>query len=167
MTESATGRLALPLLQPGQAQKEMSHNEALVRLDLAAQATVSAAGMTDPPAEPGLGEAWILGESATGEWAGHDGEIAGWTAGGWRFLAPFEGMRAWVSGSGGFALFAEGEWRLGELYGRLIVDGVQVVGPQAAAIADPAGGTMVDGEARAALSALLAAMRDHGLIESP
>jgi hypothetical protein len=40
------------------------------------------------------------------------------------------------------------------------------VGPQAAAIASPAGGSIVDVEARAALGALLATLREHGLIAS-
>ena len=39
MSES-TARLALPLIAPGQAQKEVSHNEALAALDLLVQAQV-------------------------------------------------------------------------------------------------------------------------------
>lgn len=165
MTDFATDRLALPLLQPGQAQKEMSHNEALARLDLAAQASVSAAGTDSPPAEPGPGEAWIVGDSPTGDWAGHAGAIAGWSAAGWRFVAPREGMQAWVAESGGFALFADGAWHVGECRGRLIVEGDQVVGPRAGAIGDPSGGATIDAEARAAVAAMLAALREHGLID--
>jgi hypothetical protein len=44
------------------------------------------------------------------------------------------------------------------------VGGVQVVGSQQAAIADPSGGGTIDAEARAALAALLVAARTHGLI---
>ncbi|MCW3834501.1 DUF2793 domain-containing protein [Sphingomonas canadensis] len=163
MSESATDRMELPMLQPGQAQKEMSHNEALARLDLAVQASVSAAGTNAPPADPAPGDAWIVGDAPSGAWAGNAGAIAGWTASGWRFLAPREGMRAWIAESG-FALYTGGEWRIGEAHGRLIVEGVQVVGERGAAIADPSGGATVDSEARAAISALLSAMRAHGLI---
>lgn len=165
MTDVPTPRLALPLLEPGQAQKEMSHNEALARLDLAAQAAVAAFGTVDPPEDPDPGQCWIVGDGATGDWAGHSDEIAGWTPGGWRFLAPIEGMRAWVAGNQGFALFSEGAWAVGECHGRLIVEGQQVVGPRAAAIADPSGGTNVDAEARAAISELLEALRAHGLVD--
>lgn len=165
MTDVPTPRLALPLLQPGQAQKEMSHNEALIGLDLTVQASVAAAGGDSPPAEPDPGACWIVGDAPTGAWAGHAHAIAGWTESGWRFAAPFEGMRAWVAEPQGFALFSGGEWRFGEAYGRLIVDGVQVVGAQAEAIDDPAGGATVDSEARAAIAAILAALREHGLVD--
>ena len=166
MTDLPTPRLALPMLQPGQAQKEMSHNEALTRLDLAAQAAVVASGTNIPPDAPEFGDAWILGTAPTGEWAGNPRAIAGWTAGGWRFVAAREGMRAWVIESDGFALFRSGEWHLGEAYGRLIVDGEQVVGERAEAIEEPDGGTTVDTEARTAIAAILAAMRGHGLLET-
>ncbi len=166
MTDTATPRLALPLLAAGQAQKEMSHNEALALLDLAAQARAEAIGTDTPPGDPEPGQCWILGADPTGEWAGQAHKVAGWTAGGWRFLAPFEGLRLWLGRSGGFACFCGGEWIAGEAHGRLIVEGDQVVGPRAAAIAEPEGGTVVDAEARAAIVAVLLALRGHGLVDA-
>ena len=44
------------------------------------------------------------------------------------------------------------------------VDGTQVVSNQGAAVADASGGAVIDTEARAALNALLARTRTHGLI---
>ncbi|NML07907.1 DUF2793 domain-containing protein [Sphingomonas sp. G-3-2-10] len=167
MTALPTPRFELPLLQPGQAQKEMYHNEALIRLDLAVQATVLAAGANIPPVDPEPGQAWIVGTAPTGDWAGHARSVAGWTAAGWRFLAPPEGMRAWVADSEGFALFTEGDWLIGVSHGRLIVEGEQVVGPRAGAIEDPDGGTTVDSEARSAIAAILLALREHGLVDTP
>lgn len=165
MTDSATARLMLPLLEPGQAQKEMFHNEALARIDVAIQARVVAAGVNVPPPDPAPGECWIAGESPEGAWAGRAHAIAGWTAAGWRLIDAFEGMRCWVSAAEGFATFTGGEWHVGECYGRLIVDGEQLVGSRGAAIADPAGGTSPDAEARDAIAAILAALRTHGLID--
>lgn len=163
MTDT-TARLALPLLAAGQAQKEIYHNEALVRLDLVAQA--AAAGFAnDPPADPEAGQCWILSAAPTGAWLGHAGEIAGWTEGGWRFIAPHEGMQLWLGTDSGFALFREGSWRSGEAHGRLFVEGEQIIGPRGPAIAEPVGGTVVDAEARAAIFAVLVALRAHGLIE--
>lgn len=46
------------------------------------------------------------------------------------------------------------------------VNGVQVVTDQQAAIPDAAGGATVDTEARAAINAVLAALRTHGLIDT-
>ena len=166
MSDMPTPRLALPLLQPGQAQKEMYHNEALARLDLAVQAAVIAAGTNIPPDDPEPGDAWIAGDAPTGAWAGQARAIAGWSESGWRFLAAAEGMRAWVMESDGFALFSGGAWRTGEAYGRLIIDGEQVVGPRAEAIDEPDGGATVDSEARAAIGAILAALREHGLLDT-
>jgi hypothetical protein len=165
MTDQPTPRLALPLLQPGQAQKEMYHNEALARLDLAVQASVIASGTNIPPEDPAPGDCWIVGDAPSGAWAGQAGSVAGWTMAGWRFLAPVEGMRAWVRESDGFALFSEGEGRVGEAHGRLIVDGEQVVGARGEAIDDPDGGTVIDVEARGAILAILAALREHGLVD--
>jgi hypothetical protein len=165
MTDLPTPRLALPLLQPGQAQKEMYHNEALARLDLAVQAAIIAADANIPPEDPAPGDAWIVGSAPEGAWVGHEKAIAGWTAAGWRFLDPRDGMTAWVLEDAGFALFSEGTWRIGEAHGRLIVDGEQVVGARADAIEEPDGGATVDTEAREAITAILVALREHGLVD--
>lgn len=164
MWEETSPRLGLPLLHAGQAQKELSHNEALARIDIAAQAVAISAGAVAPPADPEPGQCWILAAAPEGDWAGHAHAIAGWTDGGWRFVPPREGMRAWVVEARAFAQFLEGEWGIGRLHGRLFVDGEQLVGPRGAAIADPSGGEAIDVEARAAIAAVLAALRAHGLI---
>ncbi len=162
-----TARWGLPLLEAGQAQKEMTVNEALGRLELLTQAGVVAVGPDAPPSAPAEGQAWIVGGAPTGAWARQARAIAGWTAGGWRFVAPREGMSAWSAADGCVARFSGGQWRLGALVGQKVeIGGVQVVGARAAAIATPVGGGVVDAEARTALAAMLAALRAHGLIAS-
>lgn len=163
MTDS-TIRLALPLLAAGQAQKEVSHNEALTRIDLAAHASVIAIGTEVPPEDPEPGQCWVLGESPTGAWSGHADAIAGWTEGGWRLLEPCEGMRVWIEESEAFALFTGGGWITGRAYGRLYVDGLQLVGPRGASIAGPTGGGTIDIEARAAINEIVERLQSHGLI---
>ncbi len=49
-------------------------------------------------------------------------------------------------------------------FAALEVSGTQVVGAQGAAVSDASGGSTVDTEARAAINALLARLRTHGLI---
>ncbi len=165
MSDDTTPRLALPLLQPGQAQKETTHNEALVLLDLAVQASVLAVGTEAPPATPAAGNAWIVGGAPTGSWVGQARAIAGWTSGGWRFVAPRDGMAVWSVADAQVARFASGAWTLGVLAGsRVSIGGVDVVGARRAAIVEPSGGPVVDVEARAAIGAILAALRGHGLI---
>lgn len=166
MTDLPTARLSLPLLQPGQAQKEGVHNEALTLIDVAVQGAVVAAGANTPPTDPALGDCWIVGSAPVGAWAAHAGQVAGWTQGGWRFVEPREGMRFWIVTDGAFALFSGGTWTSGRSYGRLFVEGVQLVGPRAAAIAEPAGGSSVDAQARATIASILEALREHGLIDA-
>ena len=161
-----TPRLALPLLEPGQAQKEMTHNEALARLDLLVHGRLVAFGVDLPPASPAPGECWVIGDAPAGVWSGHAHAVAGWTAGGWRFVAPQEGMRLWMGAETGFALFRGGAWHLGEAFGKVFVEGHQVVGSPVDAIAEPSGGMTVDAEARTAIVSVLNALRAHGLLKA-
>lgn len=162
---SDTARLALPLLESGQAQKELTHNEALALIDLGMHAEVEAVGVDLPPGAPAIGECWVVGTAPVGAWTGQAGAIAGWTAGGWRFLRPREGMRAWNRAAGREATRADGAWEDGVVRAsRVIVDGTQVVGARRPAVALPTGGTVIDTEARAAMAQLLAALTAHGLL---
>jgi len=86
-----TARLGLPLIVPGQAGKDIVHNEALARLSILVEAAVETIGLTVPPADPVPGQAWIVGTTPTDAWEGHANAIAGWTEGGWRITTPTEG----------------------------------------------------------------------------
>lgn len=164
MMES-TARLALPLIAAGQAQKEVTHNEALTLLDLMVQPTALGVGVNAPPGDPAEGSCWIVGPAPSGAWAGQAAAIAGWTAGGWRFVAAREGMEVFTGGSDGFARFSGGAWTIGTVTGTsLAIGGLQVVGARQPAIAAPTGGSVTDVEARATLGSILAALRIHGLI---
>lgn len=165
MSNDSSARLTLPFLAAGQAQKEMTVNEALTRLDIAVQASVIAGGIDTPPAAPESGQCWIVGDAPTDEWSGRAGMLAGWTSGGWRFVRPVEGMTAWSAAEGMTWRHIGGAWKAGELGGsRLVIGGVQVVGAQQPAIAAPSEGSVIDAEAREALASILAALRSHGLI---
>ncbi len=160
----ATTRHGLPLLQAGQAQKEVTHNEAVVLLDLLTHAAVAAL-LATPPANPEVGQSWIVANDATGDWTGHEKALACWTEGGWRYLTPRAGMVVWQQAAGGFVWFDGGAWRAdGWPTAGLLVGGEQVVGPQEAAIPNPTGGATIDGEARVVIGQILSALRAHGLI---
>lgn len=149
----------------GQAQKELFHNEALQVLDLLVAGAVEEPPRDAPPSAPPMGSCYIVGPSPTGEWDSHAGQVAGWTAAGWRFVEPIEGMRLHVRSSGETAVYRAGQWEIGQLHGaELVIGGDKVVGPRAAAIGSPAGGAVVDTEARSAIDAILGALRGHGLI---
>ena len=163
-----TPRLALPLLVAGQVQKEIYHNEALAAIDLLLAASVEPVPTAAPPANPVIGTLYRVAPSAaSGAFAGHEGKLAGWTDGGWRFVAPVEGMRLTERGSGAELAFRNGAWTSGSLRAsEVVIGGQKVVGDRGAAIADPAGGAVIDAEGRVAVSQILAALRAHGLIAS-
>lgn len=164
MTDN-TPRLDLPFIRASQAQKEVTHNEALARLDGLVQ-PVAHGVATAPPATPDDGEVWIVAPAATGDWEGHDHALARFADGVWDFLVPAAGFRFRLLDQGLGAEFDGSDWIIGEVRAALVrVDGDAVLGQRQPAITDPAGGGTVDSEARAALIALLDAARAHGLIE--
>jgi hypothetical protein len=161
-----TPRFALPFILPGQAQKELFHNEALARIDLALHPAVEGAPLEAPPAGPAEGQCWIVAPPGSGDWEGREGLLAMWSEGGWRFLAPAPGLVAWNKAAGLPLLWDGSLWREGALVcAGLLVNGVQVVGARQAAVPSPSGGTIIDEEARTAINALTAALMSHGLIE--
>src|SRR3546814_2537312 len=88
-------------------------------------------GVDEPPAAPAIGDCWIIGAAPVGAWAGQAHAIAGWTAGGWRFVAPVDGLCAWVETAGVPARFLSGAWHVGDVAAtRIMIGGVQVVGAQ-------------------------------------
>jgi Protein of unknown function (DUF2793) len=160
-----TDRLALTLIAPGQAQKEMTHNEALARLDIMVQPVVQAIAPTSVPASPMLGQCWIVGVAATGAWLGRDDALAAWTAGGWRFITPFEGMAAWSIADAMQVIRRGTNWIIGEVNAQQVrINNVPVLTVRQPAIATPIGGSMIDGESRSAITNILGTLRTHGLI---
>lgn len=141
-----TPRFALPLLAAGQAQKEVTHNEALILIDALAQPIVESAALATPPTSPVSGQAWLVAAAPTGAWAGHAGAIALWSEGGWRFVAPIEGMRVVARGTGLVLRRGAAAWE------------------SSAAISTPTGGGVVDSQARTAIASILAALQQGGII---
>ena len=129
-------------------------------------ATVEVPPLATPPATPVIGNCYIGGSSPSGAWSGHAQQLAAYTSGGWRFIAPRAGMGVYVASNASTAVFGGASWEVGTLKGsQLVVDGLKVVGSRGAAINTPTAGSTVDAEARTAIGQILAAIRQHGLIE--
>ncbi|MEM9011821.1 MAG: DUF2793 domain-containing protein [Pseudomonadota bacterium] len=90
-----TYQLGLPLVQPAQAQKHVTVNEAIARLDALAQLRVVAADLTTPPVTALDGESYLVGAGAGETWQGRDRQVAIFSNGGWVFATPKMGWRAW------------------------------------------------------------------------
>ncbi len=97
--------LSLPLILPAQAQKHVTHNEAITQLDLIVQLTVINRVLTCAPALASVGDRHIVAAGATGVWAGQAGRIALLSETGWQFTQPLPGWRAHVLSEGQTAVF--------------------------------------------------------------
>ena len=91
-----TTRLLLPYILAAQAQKHVTHNEALRRLDGLINLTVTDRTRTPPPTTPTEGQAHLVAGGANGLWAGWSGDIAVWADGAWLRLPAQPGWRLWV-----------------------------------------------------------------------
>lgn len=89
--------LALPYILPAQAQKHVTHNEAISQLDVIVQLAVTARNLASPPATPAQNDRYIVAAGATGAWAGNSGKIALYDGTAWAFYAPNAGWTAWVA----------------------------------------------------------------------
>lgn len=108
---SETPLLGLPLLDAAQAQKHVTHNEALLLLDAALHLAVASRSVATPPGAPAEGDRYLIAAAATGTWATHDGELAFREQGVWRFATPRTGWRLWVVDESKFLIFDGAVWR--------------------------------------------------------
>jgi hypothetical protein len=92
---SASSRLGLPNLVAAQAQKHVTVNESLLRLDALVQLTAVSATTTAQPASPTDGDLYILPAGKTGaSWgAMTDGALAYYRDGVWEQISPKAGWR--------------------------------------------------------------------------
>jgi hypothetical protein len=103
--------LKLPYLAPSQAQKHVTHNEALRKLDALVQLAVLDSNLTEPPAEPEDGNRHIVGVGATGAWAGKDGTVASYVDGAWDHASPEAGWIAFEIAAEVILVHRDGEWQ--------------------------------------------------------
>ncbi|MBB4041398.1 hypothetical protein GGR34_003075 [Microvirga flocculans] len=108
---SSTSHLDLPLLAAAQAQKHVTHNEALAALDALVQLAVKERGRISPPASPEEGARFLVGAAATGAFAGQEGKIALFDLGTWRFFTPRPGWLAYVEAEDLFVVFDGTGWK--------------------------------------------------------
>lgn len=92
-----TPNLHLPYILAAQAQKHVTHNEALRALDALVQLSVLDRDLATPPGSPVNGQCYIVAASPTGAWEGHALEVAAFQDEAWAFFAPLAGWLAWVA----------------------------------------------------------------------
>jgi len=95
MEQSAN--LQLPYIMPSQAQKHVTHNEAIRMLDSVVQLAVVDRDLSAPPVSPADGDRYLVAVGGSGAWTSKDGSVAAWQDGAWAFLAPKAGWLAWIA----------------------------------------------------------------------
>jgi hypothetical protein len=110
---TATNKLGLEMLQNAAANQTLA-NTTFARLNQLVQAGVADKDLATPPASPADESLYIVGASATGAWAGRDGQLAYWliTAGAWQFITPKEGFFLHVNDEDVFYKFTGTAWEV-------------------------------------------------------
>jgi hypothetical protein len=109
MTDT-TPRSGAPLLAAAQAQKHVTHNEALYQFDAFLCARFLDRDLTAPPSTPSDGDTYLVHATATGDWTGQSGKIAYCADGAWRFYAPFGGLVAYVADETKLIVYTGSAW---------------------------------------------------------
>ena len=105
-----TPRAQLPLLAAAQAQKHVTHNDALLQLDALIFARFISRNLSTPPPTPANGDTYLVKATATGAWTGRNGQIAYFSDGAWRFAAPLTGFTAYVVDESKLLVFNATNW---------------------------------------------------------
>lgn len=105
----ATQRLKLNEIVSSQAQKEVTHNEALWALDAIVGNGIKSR-LATPPGSPVEGDCHIVIATATGAWVGKETNIAQLQNGAWIFYAPLEGWTTWVANEDDYVVFNGTAW---------------------------------------------------------
>lgn len=108
-----TPRMSLPMLAPAQAQKHVTVNEALARIDALTHLTLESVDTTTPPVAAADGDIYAVPPGAVNAWAGQGGRLAISVNGGWVFVPPRRGWRAMVLDQGAQAICDGSDWRSG------------------------------------------------------
>jgi hypothetical protein len=143
---NSTSRFSLPMLFQGQAQKEFYFNEAMSLVDALLFPVVEGESPV-APANPIEGEAWLVAIGASGDWVDQEHSVAIAIAGSWNFVQPGDGMVLFDKTAGQTVRF-ENSWI------------------RAAEPTTPAGGSVIDQEARAAISQIIEILRVSAALPS-
>ena len=106
-----TPNLQLPYILSNQAQKHVTHNEAIRNLDALVQISIEDKDLSSPPATPIDGDCYIVAAGATGDWAGNENLIASWQDETWSFYAPEEGWTAWIKDEDFQMVYDGAQWQ--------------------------------------------------------
>lgn len=106
-----TNHLKLPYILPSQAQKHVTHNEALRMLDAIVQLAVIARDYTHPDPEAQEGDRYIIPDNAGDDWSAHTHKLAAFTDGSWSYFVPLAGWLCYVKNENKLLIFNGTDWQ--------------------------------------------------------
>jgi len=113
VSDDASPRLGLPYVAAGQAQKHITVNEGLARLDALVQMAVESRSLSAAPANPADGSLYILSATGTGSgWNGQpSGSVMRFEAGTWAPVPVAEGALAWLRNEDLLVVYDGSQWQ--------------------------------------------------------
>lgn len=102
--------LALPYIAPSQAQKHVTHNEAIRSLDALVQLSVLDRDLAGPPETPAEGSRYLVAAGASEAWEGMENRIAAYQDGAWESYSPQSGWLCWIVDEGLLLAWTGDEW---------------------------------------------------------
>jgi hypothetical protein len=105
-----TPRFGLPFIAQGQAQKEVTHNDALIQLDALVDLFILDRNLAAPPGSPVNGDTYLVAAGPTGAWAGKAGKLAYSVDGAWRFYDALKGLIAYVADEQAILIYTGTSW---------------------------------------------------------
>lgn len=105
-------RFNLPYIMPSQAQKHVTHNEAIRVLDTLIHASVKSRTLTAPPQDPAGGDMYLVPEAAEGGFAGHTHALAAYIDEAWMFYPPHQGLIVNIEDEGLCIIWRGAGWDL-------------------------------------------------------
>ena len=106
---SATTHLNIALVEQAQAQKEVTVNQALTRLDALLNTGAKSRTTNTPPVSPVSGDLYIIGSSPTGAWLSQAGNLAYYDQV-WKFIVPNTGVTLWVNDENLIYTYSSAAW---------------------------------------------------------
>jgi len=107
---SKTQLLSLSLIMPSQAQKHVTHNEALIKLDHLIHLSCISVRTNMPPSSPVAGQRLIIGENPVQAWQDYAQHIEVFEDQIWAFLKPQNGWQCWDQESQALYIFDQNIW---------------------------------------------------------
>jgi hypothetical protein len=106
----STPRFAFPYIQTSQAQKEVTHNEALLMVDALVSLSLEDRHLSAPPSSPQNGQVWFINGAGSGAWNGQSNKLAHYDSGQWYFYVIPDGLRAWIKDEAGYFVYSGSSW---------------------------------------------------------